>query len=65
MNPVDKALTFVFKPERLGSDGSGTIVAVGNGVNQDLVGKKVAFTYEAWGEYKLDYPNKVVVLDDS
>lgn len=49
VNPVDKYMLHRFKPTRLGSDGSGTIVEVGEGVSADLVGKKVAFIYEAWG----------------
>eukprot|EP00347_Sterkiella_histriomuscorum_P012077 403369977 len=65
INPVDKYTFYTFTQPRVGSDGCGTIVALGEGVNPELNGKKVAFTYEAWGQYKLAKPEGLVILDDS
>jgi NADPH2:quinone reductase len=47
-NPVDRYQYYLFKTERVGSDGSGTIVALGNGVDPTLLNKKVAFIMAAW-----------------
>ncbi len=35
----------------LGCDGCGIVEEVGEGVSQDLVGKKVAFLGGAWAKY--------------
>jgi len=37
----------------LGSEGSGTIIKVGEGVNEDLVGTKVSFLEGAWGTHSI------------
>jgi len=52
INPIDR-YTYFSKVPRLGSDGSGTIVQVGEGVSQDLVNKKVAFLGAAWSQYRV------------
>jgi NADPH2:quinone reductase len=67
INPYDKYLLATQKVDasRLGSDGSGTIVEVGEGVDQALVGKRVAFFGEGWGQYKVQDTEYLVFLDDS
>ncbi|CDW91257.1 zinc-binding dehydrogenase family protein [Stylonychia lemnae] len=65
LNPIDRYQYYLFKAEKLGSDGSGTITAVGDGVSQDLVGKKCAFMLEAWSEYRVVKHDNVILLDDS
>lgn len=64
-NPVDRYTYAGGAVPRLGSDGSGVIVEAGSGVDQALVGKKVAFLSEAWGQYKLSSPHSLIILDDS
>ena len=50
VNPHDKLVFAMHKNEGVtnGSDGCGTIVAVGEGVSDSLIGKKVAFTGNSW-----------------
>ncbi|CDW85776.1 zinc-binding dehydrogenase family protein [Stylonychia lemnae] len=65
INPFDKAVFSYLKTPRIGSDGSGTIEAVGDGVSAELVGKKVAFLGDAWGQYKLANAHSLIILDDN
>eukprot|EP00347_Sterkiella_histriomuscorum_P016989 403351085 len=64
-NPIDRYQYFLFKTEHVGSDGSGTVVQVGEGVDNSLIGKKVAFLLGAWAEYRLVKKDDLMVLDDS
>ena len=45
----------------LGAEGSGVIV---NASNQDLIGKKVAFTYGAWCNYVVRDLSEIIIFDD-
>lgn len=65
INPYDKYLYYVAKLNRVGSEGSGTIAAVGDGLSSELVGKKVGFAYEAWAQYKVAKAGTYFLLDDS
>jgi len=65
VNPYDKIVYNYIKTPRIGSDGSGTIEAVGEGVSADLVGKRVAFLGDAWGQYRVADLFAVIVLDDN
>jgi len=50
----------------LGSEGSGTIIKVGDGVSEDLVGTKVAFIGDAWGTHSIkDAANPFLFKFDS
>ena len=51
---------------RPGQEGCGQIIAVGEGIDPSLVGKKVTFHEEAWGQFrKIKTPSHYLVLDDS
>ena len=51
---------------RPGQEGCGQIIAVGEGVDPSLVGKKVVFHEEAWGLYRtIKTPSHYIVLEDS
>lgn len=67
VNPVDRYSIHVYKVEghTLGSDGSGVIVDVGEGVPAELNGRKVSYWFGTWAEYKVASVNDVIVLDDS
>eukprot|EP00347_Sterkiella_histriomuscorum_P001967 403369978 len=49
INPYDKYLYYVFKPEKIGSD----------------VGKKVSLMGGAWTQYKIDKPENLIILDET
>ena len=67
VNPVDRYSIHVYKIEghTLGSDGSGVITEVGEGVPAELNGRKVAFLGGAWAEYRVTEAHSVILLDDS
>ena len=48
-----------------GSEGSGTIELVGEGVDSNLIGRKVAFSCDAWSQYAVKRMDEIIVLDDS
>ncbi len=64
-NPYDRLTVRNATQQRLGSDGSGTITAVGEGLDASLVGKKVAFCGEAWGQYRESTLDMLIFLDDA
>jgi NADPH:quinone reductase-like Zn-dependent oxidoreductase len=67
-NPYDAYLYYTKKEDghTLGSDGCGTIVAVGEGVDAGLLNKKVAFFDGGWAQYKVaDLNGLIFCLDDS
>jgi len=49
----------------LGSEGSGVIVEVGEGVDANLVGKKASFLLGAWTTHAVVPINLTIILDDS
>jgi len=51
MNPSDKANLKQTEGELLGKEGTGTIIKVGSGVSEELIGKKVAFSNLAGGSW--------------
>lgn len=54
VNPVDGYFMAVKKDgSTVGSEGSGTIIEVGEGVSHDLVGQKVGFVHEAWATHNI------------
>jgi len=65
VNPYDRHVFNERKQAKMGSDGSGTIFAAGEGVDPSLVGKKVSFCGEAWGKYRLSTTDLLLFLDDS
>ena len=67
MNPIDAIQFYSNKTEGfvLGSDGSGTIAAVGEGLEPSIIGKKVAFLGEAWSQYKVTDTKNLVWLDEA
>jgi NADPH:quinone reductase-like Zn-dependent oxidoreductase len=69
-NPYDDICYKIFKTEnsRLGAEGCGVIISVGQGVDQAWLNKKVAFTGEGcWTNYKLFELSKsyLIPLEDS
>jgi NADPH:quinone reductase-like Zn-dependent oxidoreductase len=69
VNPTDRisfglAGTGIYTPDQLGSDGSGVVVEVGEGVDQSLVGKKVSFVYNAWSRYTVKEASLLIIFDD-
>eukprot|EP00347_Sterkiella_histriomuscorum_P002537 403367771 len=64
-NPLDRFLYFTAKLERVGSEGSGIVTAIGEDVAQSYLGKKVSFMHQAWAEYKIAKADEVIILDDS
>ena len=66
VNPIDGYLIYTREEGHiLGGEGSGTVLAVGEGVSADLVGKKVAFVISAWASHAICDQYSVIVLDDS
>lgn len=67
VNPIDKILYYINKNEGnvLGTDGSGVIEQVGEGVSAELVGKKVAFFGAAYANYRVADVHSLAVLHDS
>ena len=67
MNPYDRWIIDNIKREgaKLGSDGCGTIIQVGEKVDSSLIGTKVAFLRDGWGQYKVADPKDLMFLDDS
>ena len=67
VNPVDAIFYQIQKDEgfTLGSEGTGIVVEVGNGVSDDLKGRKVSFLNGGWSEYKVDKVHNLLLLDDS
>ncbi|CDW86811.1 zinc-binding dehydrogenase family protein [Stylonychia lemnae] len=57
INSYDEMNFTIFKSQRIGSVGEDTL--------SDLIGKKVSFLAEAWGQYRLADINTLIVLDDS
>ncbi len=55
----------VIKSEFLGTEGSGIIVEVGHGVDRALIGRKVAYLFQAYSVYKAVHLDKVLILDSS
>jgi NADPH:quinone reductase-like Zn-dependent oxidoreductase len=49
----------------LGAEGSGVVVEVGEGVDESLKGKKVAFVSGGWATYTIADPDWLLVFDDS
>ena len=64
-NPSDRYTYRLAAYERLGGDGSGIITAVGDGINDSFIGKKVAFSGGGWGQYKESTTDMLIFLDDS
>ena len=66
-NPIDKIWYYITKTEgfTLGSDGSGTIIGLGESVDRSLLGKKVAFNQGAWAHYKVADADDLILLDDT
>jgi NADPH:quinone reductase len=67
-DPCDGMFSRFFMVEgmRPGQEGCGQIIAVGEGIDPSLVGKKVTFHEEAWGQFrKIKTPSHYLVLDDS
>lgn len=69
-DPYDGICSELFKSNegfRLGGEGSGVIISVGEGVDRELLGKKISFHAGAWAHYKsMDVAtNHFIVLDDS
>ena len=48
-----------------GSEGSGTIEAVGPGGDQSLKGRKVAFCHGGWSQFVVRDINHLLLFDDS
>ena len=66
VNPIDRYISALKDEGKvLGSDGSGVIEQVGEGVSADLVGKKVAFLGDAYANYRVTDVKSVVILHDS
>ena len=67
VNPIDRHYFYSVHQEGnvLGTDGSGVIEQVGEGVSADLVGKKVAFLSDAYATYKVADLKTLVILHDS
>ena len=65
INPIDTVLFNIQKTEgfSMGSDGTGIIVEVGNGVGDDLKGRKVSFLGGAWSELKIEKVQNLLLLD--
>jgi len=49
----------------MGTEGSGIIIEVGDGVDKGLIGKKVSYFGQAYSLYKAVDLNRVIILDDS
>ncbi|CDW83403.1 zinc-binding dehydrogenase family protein [Stylonychia lemnae] len=49
----------------LGSEGCGTIEQVGSELDENIVGKKVAFMCDGWGEYAVKNLNDCIILEDN
>ena len=69
-NPYDKICFNVFKDNgfRLGGEGCGTVIAIGEGVDASLLNKKVALTTAGcWSQYRVFDLIEVhlMLLDDS
>ena len=65
VNPYDRHIYEEKKQPKMGSDGSGIIVSVGDGVDPSLVGRKVSFCGEAWGQYRVSTTDLLLFLDNS
>jgi len=50
---------------RMGTEGSGTIIEVGEGVSEEYLNKKVSIGGEAWSTHVIKDPNQCILLDDS
>jgi len=48
----------------LGSEGSGTIIEVGEGVDSKFKNRKVAFCHDAWSQFTIQNFDDVLILDD-
>ena len=66
VNPYDRIMGKINKDEGfiLGCDGCGVIEKVGEGVEQALVGKKVAFLGGGWARYAVKEVDYLVFLKD-
>ena len=66
VNPYDRIMYNINKDEGfvLGCDGCGIIKKVGEGVNPDFVGKKVAFVGNGWSRYTCKDVQYLVFLPD-
>jgi NADPH:quinone reductase-like Zn-dependent oxidoreductase len=49
----------------MGAEGSGFIEAVGEGVDQALVRRKVIFACHSWSQFVVKKFDEVILLDDS
>ena len=68
-DPYDGICSALFKTEgyRLGGEGCGLIISVGEGVDKALLNKKISFHAGAWAHYKLIEvaTSHFMILDDS
>ena len=68
-DPYDRICSELFKSDgfRLGGEGCGTIISVGEGVDKALHNKKISFHAGAWAQYKLIEvaSSYFMILDDS
>lgn len=66
VNQFDKILMECKKNENfiLGSEGSGIIEDVGQGVDKQFVGRKVAFCHDGWSQFVIKDLDKCILLDD-
>lgn len=69
-NPYDGIVHAFYRSEgnRLGCEGCGTVISVGEGVDASLLNKKVSFSSTGcWTNYKLVEvaTTHIIVLDDS
>lgn len=66
VNPFDRIMYKTNKTEGfvLGSDGSGVIVEVGEGVSEENKGKKVAFLGNGYSKYVVKDMKLLVFFDD-
>lgn len=49
----------------MGSEGSGIIEDCGQGVDQNLKGRKVAFCQDGWSQFVMKKLDEIILLDDS
>ena len=68
-DPYDGICSQLFKTEgyRLGGEGCGVIISVGEGVDKSLLNKKISFHAGAWAHYKsIEVAiNHFIILNDS
>ncbi len=48
----------------MGVEGCGIIKDIGSNIDKSLLGKKVAFLFEGWANYKTQTVDDLIVLDD-